>query len=270
MYISVIVPTYKPGDYLFECLNSLKEQTINQSDFEVLIVLNGCEEPWLEKIRKYIENSDVSNFKLIHTNQPGVSNARNIGLDAAEGDYIMFLDDDDFISPTTLKDLITTIQPQTVAIFKPLAFYEGKDNFSYSRTFEFDKKSKLEKVKVNDVRKVFSGPVMKLIPSDIIGDRRYDTRFKNGEDSLFMFLISNRIKGVVFAPKSALYYRRIRENSATTSSVSYRKVAMNSFSLIKEYSKIYFRRPFQYNFIFYITRILGAIKAIIFAKGATY
>jgi len=270
MYISVIVPTYKPGEYLFDCLNSLKNQTIDQSDYEVLIVLNGCEEPWLEKIRQYISGSGVSIFKLIHTIQPGVSNARNLGLDAAIGDYIMFLDDDDYISPTTLKDLISAIQPQTVAIFRPLAFYEGKDFFSYSRTFEFDKKSKLERVKVNDVRKVFSGPVMKLIPSDIIEDRRYDTRFKNGEDSLFMFLISNKIKGVVFAPESAIYYRRIRENSATTSSVSYRKVAMNSIALIKEYSKIFFRRPFQYNFIFYLTRILGAIKAIIYAKGATY
>lgn len=270
MYISVIVPTYKPGNYLFECLNSLLEQTICDLDYEVLIVLNGCEEPWLSNIKKYVTDSGSNIFKLLHTNLPGVSNARNIGLDAAKGDYIMFLDDDDYISATTLVDLKSVIKPHTVAIFKPLAFYEGKDFFPYSRTYEFENKSKLGLASVNAVRKVFSGPVMKLIPCEIIGNRRYDRRFKVGEDSLYMFLISDRIKGVVFAPDTAIYYRRIRENSATTSSASYKKTALNSLALIREYTRIYFSHPREYDFIFYLTRILGAIKAILYAKGATY
>ena len=85
--ISVIIPTYKPKDYLWECLDSLSCQTIEKSKFEVLIILNGCNEPYNTQIIKYIESQQNVQWRLFQTDEPGVSNARNIGLDKAEGEY---------------------------------------------------------------------------------------------------------------------------------------------------------------------------------------
>lgn len=62
MKISVIVPTFKPKDYLWECLDSLVAQTLAKDDFGVLIVLNGCLEPYRSEIKAYIaKNKDNLN-----------------------------------------------------------------------------------------------------------------------------------------------------------------------------------------------------------------
>ena len=65
MKISVIIPTYKPKEYLWECLDSLYNQTLSKQDFEVLLVLNGCDEPYKSNIRKYINNHCDFNTLLI-------------------------------------------------------------------------------------------------------------------------------------------------------------------------------------------------------------
>ena len=54
MKLSVIIPSYKPGDYLWESLDSLCNQSLNGKDFEVLIVLNGCNKPFAVQIEEYI------------------------------------------------------------------------------------------------------------------------------------------------------------------------------------------------------------------------
>ena len=54
MLISVIIPTYRPKDYLWECLDSIVNQTFPKDKFELLVVLNGCSEPWKSQIDKYI------------------------------------------------------------------------------------------------------------------------------------------------------------------------------------------------------------------------
>lgn len=79
MKISIIIPTYKPDYYIWECLDSIKEQTLDKELFEVLIILNGEKEPYYNNILNYIRKNDLLNFKIVYTEKPGVSNARNIG-----------------------------------------------------------------------------------------------------------------------------------------------------------------------------------------------
>ena len=54
MKISVIIPTYKPKEYIWECLDSLKSQTFDKKEFEIILILNGCKEPYYSEIDKYI------------------------------------------------------------------------------------------------------------------------------------------------------------------------------------------------------------------------
>ena len=126
MKISVIVPTYKPKEYLWECLDSLVAQTLSGSEWELLLVLNGCCEPWRTQIEQYIGSKmQGMNVVFVQTDTPGVSNARNIALDRARGEYITFIDDDDYVSPQYLEELLKAATPDTVSLCYPYAFDDG-------------------------------------------------------------------------------------------------------------------------------------------------
>lgn len=83
MRISVIIPSYRQEEYLYECLVAIRNQTLNQNEFEMLVILHGCKESYFEQIQKNI-NVHSSNIRLIQTDESGVYNARNIGIEAAK------------------------------------------------------------------------------------------------------------------------------------------------------------------------------------------
>ena len=85
MKISVIVPSYKPQAYLWECLDSIYAQSFPKTEYELVLVLNGCNEPYHTQIKEWLtEHADLQ-AQCIQTDVPGVSNARNIGMKAARG-----------------------------------------------------------------------------------------------------------------------------------------------------------------------------------------
>lgn len=262
MKISVIIPTYKPQCYLWDCLDSLVNQTFIKEDFEVILVLNGCEKPYKSKIEKYVSTKmQGMNVNFIHTLQGGVSNARNMGLDVANGEYVTFVDDDDFVSPTYLEELYQKASPSVISLCYPLSFIDGTNNYKpYLITQNYEKNKGRNICNYKYARKYFSGPVYKLIHRDIIGNRRFDVRFQNGEDALFMFCISDKFQDVAFTSKNAVYYRRVRSDSAVSRKKGSKRIIINVFNLIEAYCSIYFKNPIQYNFSFYATRILGAIR----------
>ena len=263
--ISVIIPTYRPQAYIWECLLSLATQTLPKNLYEIIIVLNGCNEPFHSQIQQYIiDYLPAHQVQLIQTDTGGVSNARNLGLDAAKGDYITFIDDDDYISPTYLEELYTLADENTIVLAYPYAFNDGKPNiqlpYRITNAYDYCIKYNCQTI-ASKARKFFSGPCMKLIPVSCIQDRRFDTRFRNGEDSLFMFLISDKFKILTFTSKNAIYYRRYRMGSASFSLNFFQRLK-NFIRLSIAYTRIYFSDIKQYNFNFYITRMMGSIRSI--------
>lgn len=263
--ISIIIPTYKPKSYLQECLESLAKQTFAKKDFEIILVLNGCNEPYKKNIEQYIGNNmNGINLTFIHTKEGGVSNARNIALEQAKGEYITFVDDDDIVSTDYLKELYKAASPSTISLSRTISFKDGEYKDT-DKTIDpiYNKLYQQKTIKLNKARKYFSGPCMKLIPINFIQGRKYDTRFKNGEDSIFMFLISDKIRAINVASPNAIYYRRIRKGSATTSNRTKLEILINNLRVIGAYSQIYFKKPQNYNFLFFTTRILAAIHSTI-------
>lgn len=262
--VSVIIPSYCPGAYLWECLDSLDRQSFPKSDFEVILVLNGCNEPYYSQIQEYLYAHPELPCRLLQTDKAGVSNARNLGMDASRGEYISFIDDDDFVSSSYLEELFSKANKETISLCRPVAFLDGdKDELpDYRISKEYSRFSKKGKQPFSHPKKFFSGPCMKLIHKEIIGDRRFDIRFKNGEDSLFMFLLSDRMKWCDFTSPEAVYYRRFRGGSAAMSRRGIMEKAVNSFRLIWEYTKLYLKGFPHYSFTFYGTRVLGSIRSI--------
>ena len=264
MKISVIIPTYKPQDYLWECLDSLAAQTFPKKEFEVLVILNGCCQPYRDQIEKYISSADPSlNIKLIHTDKGGVSNARNIGLDLAQGEFIAFIDDDDKVSPEYLQELHERADETTVVISNTYDFKDDcPDSLVSVRPTELHGiLSAKGRSTLIDSRRFFFTVWMKLIPAAVIGDRRFDTSFKMGEDSIFMFRISDRIRNTDFTSSKAIYYRRLRCGSAMDirNKTSWIKNMWNDIRMIAAYTRIYLLGLRRYSIRFYITRVRGAI-----------
>lgn len=216
MDISIIIPTYKPGTYLKDCLDSINAQTINKKHFEVIIVLNGLIEPYFGYINELTKTYDF-HAAVIATEISGVSNARNLGLSRAQGKYVCFIDDDDKISPTYLEDLYSKASTNNIVASNVKAFYDNSDkleNDYISVAYEkhFQKKAPLS---VLEGRKFMSSSCCKIISKEIIKDIRFDTNLKIGEDSVFMAKISKNVKSIVLSDSSAIYYRRLRAGSAS-------------------------------------------------------
>ena len=259
--ISIIIPTYKPQDYLWQCLDSFAAQTLDKRLWEVIVVLNGESGEWLKQLNDYQQSHNGINMQVIHTRTAGVSHARNIGLDAAKGEYIGFVDDDDYVSPTYLEALAALATPETVAASYTVAFDDTHDYIPYYIEKAYHQYTPKGTMPFYAARTYFSGPCMKLIHRDIIGDRRFDTSFTLGEDSLFMFLISNRMQQVRFTGKEAVYYRRIRPGSASQAK-SRTQVIQNCLRIMLQYTRIYLHGK-GYHLSFYLTRMMGAIHTII-------
>lgn len=261
MEISVIIPTFRPQEYLWECLDSLKAQTLSSDLYEIIIVLNGEKHPYWQQIEEYI--SDMSGIRLIYSQERGVSNARNSGLDKAEGRFIVFIDDDDKVSPTYLQELYEKADEQTIVLSNTYNFTDDNpDNLIPVRPTELHRiLSSKGRIPYIESRRFFFTVWMKLIPAAVIGDRRFDPTLSIGEDSTFMFLISDRIRYTDFTSKDAIYYRRLRGNSAMSlhNGKGRRSMVVNDLRLIRTYTRIYLSGLCRYSFRFYITRVRGAI-----------
>ena len=265
MKISVIIPTYKPKDYLWECLDSLIAQTFAKDDFEVILVLNGCDSPYKNQIEKYInEHKDTIDIRLIHTLQGGVSNARNIALEHAKGQYICFIDDDDYVSERYLEQLFARSEEETIVISDTYYFEDGKPGIQIPdrMTELFGIMSPHGKVNYIDGRRFLFNGCMKLIPASMRAGRKFDTSFSIGEDCLFMFMISDRLKQVDFTSADAIYYRRVRPDSALHSHTGRWQVFLNDMKLIWGYTMIYLSGLRRYSFHFFLTRLRGALHLI--------
>ena len=265
--VSIIIPTYKPGEYLYECLDSIYGQTISKENFELIVVLNGAVDGYKEAILAYLDGKKDTgiNTKFLFTETPGVSNARNMGLDEAEGDYVAFVDDDDWVSPNYFANLIEASSGDADIVEANVKGYDESsacyvDDY-LSVAFETNKR-KIRPTLLS-ARSFLSSSCCKLIRRSVIGGRRFDCRYRIGEDSLFMTLISNGIDKIRLATSDTVYYRRIRKESASRKKTSASAFAAGQLRLVMEYLKIYIKGFPRYNTLFLATRILAAIRNIV-------
>lgn len=264
MKVSVVIPTYRPGDYIWKCLESLRCQTLQKSQFEVVIVLNGCDEPYHQMMRDGLKEMPDLNVRLYQTDQPGVSNARNLALAEAKGDDICFLDDDDWVSKNYLEGLLSHLSKDAIAVANVLDCDEetGRESKGYiARAFE---RLRAEgSVSLLKGRSFMSSSCCKLIPRDLIGDKRFDTRFRLGEDALFMASLSARVKQIVMADEDVVYYRRIRGISASRKGESRWGKAKYAMRLAWAYVKLYFKDVRRNNFRFFLSRVAASLLKIV-------
>ena len=179
MKISVIVPYHNAAPWLVRCLNSL---TDNEGDFEFILVNDRSEDAGPNIVRQYAAIDDRF-VVLDNEHGPGVSGARNTGLDAINGDWATFLDaDDKYVDCAfeTLKREISANKLAAMIQFNHLRHYTEINKTVLKYTNEAGV------YKVDDLPNIWFGVWNKLFRADFVKDIRFDERLQYGEDGLFI------------------------------------------------------------------------------------
>lgn len=262
--IAVLIPSYKPSDYLENCFFSLENQTLSKDKYKVYIALNGPKAGYEDYIFVLLSKMTF-NHKYIYIEQAGVSNARNKLLDISDEEYIVFIDDDDLVSENYLENLLKVSSSEIMGISNIYNFEndikEMKENY-ISKSFSNLNDRENSKYKI---RKYFSSPVAKMIHRNMIQNISFDEKVSKGEDSLFMAIISKNVVSVQKTSVNTCYYVYERIGSVTRQKVIIEKELRTIFYLTLQYTKLLFRKDYQK--IFILTRIVATLLKLIKILG---
>ena len=124
MKLSIIIPVYNVEAYLTKCLDSCVNQDFDQSEFEIVVVNDGSKDNSAAILEKY--DWKGCNHKIVNQKNQGLSVARNNGVLAAQGDYIWFVDSDDWISENSLSFLLPFLDGTDIICQR--AYYKNYTN----------------------------------------------------------------------------------------------------------------------------------------------
>ncbi len=180
-YISIIVPVYNAESTLNNCVDSILEQEFH--DFELLLVDDGSKDNSPAICDEYAEKD--FRVRVFHKVNGGVSSARNIGLDEAKGEWISFVDSDDFISDGFLNGIVHSSED---IIFKGYCMEKDgllRECLLYKDLCGYTSLSLLLNHYITNT--LIRGPVFKFYKKELIGNLRFLTDMRIGEDAWFMF-----------------------------------------------------------------------------------
>ena len=187
--ISVIVPVYKVEKYLKKCIESIISQSYK--NLEIILVDDGSPDNCGKICDEYIQKD--KRIKVIHKKNGGLSSARNAGLNIATGDYIGFVDSDDWIEFDMYKKMIECILKQNVDVVQcgMILNYENSEKKDFILNNIKNCHSPIESYLSDNIRPEVCN---KLYKRSIIGTTRFNEDTKFGEDVEFNYFIFKKVK----------------------------------------------------------------------------
>lgn len=216
--VSVIIPMYNTVKYIQKCVDSVLNGNFN--DIEIVIVDDGSKDGSGELCRKLYENKE--NVILIQQENHGVSHARNVGMEAASGEWIVFVDSDDYVAPEFLSSMVSMAEknPRSLVACKWMEKNSDGTLRACSATSgvvqEFFEEGRFLALLDDKVLSGFS--VNKLFSNKIIREQKlkFDTSIKITEDLLFCIEYINHVDSIICID-TPLYYYMYNNNSSTRS-----------------------------------------------------
>ena len=199
--ISIIIPIYNTETFLRQCVDSVINQTYK--NLEIILVDDGSTDNSGKICDEYALKDN--RIKVIHKKNGGVSSARNAGLDIAKGDYIGFVDSDDFIEKDMYESLLNTIIRTKSQVVVCNWFKGVKNNWIQNKIFPTK-----EKLTVNEALENFYWCMFcwnKLFDIKIIGKIRFPVNCGYGEDISFCLDIYKLCENIICLDKCKYYYR---------------------------------------------------------------
>lgn len=213
--VSIIVPVYNTKKYLEKCITSIINQTFKS--IEIILVNDGSTDDSLSLCRK-LEKSD-RRIRVFSQKNSGPSCARNFGLQRANGDYILFIDSDDYIESNMVEEMYNImIRGQYDMVMCNYDIIDGDKVRSKKTKFngEYlikDKNVFLEQLYTTDFD-IIPSPCNKLYKKDIINSNNifFDERLSRAEDFWFNFEYLKNVKNVYVINKE--FYKYVQNNNS--------------------------------------------------------
>lgn len=201
--ISIIVPVYNSELYLDKCITSIINQTY--TNIEIILVDDGSTDSSYQICEKYAAMDH--RIKVVHKKNGGLSSARNAGLDVCSGDYIGFVDSDDWVSATMYETLLAICNDQKTIATIGMEEVNLEGEIFNKSVFENQVTSRDHLLRSILCRQDFGSVCSRLFPREMIIEKRFDET-KLNEDILFMILIMQNIESASYSSKCGYYYFR--------------------------------------------------------------
>ena len=262
--ISIIVPVYNAQKYIKRCVESIVNQSYQK--WELILIDDGSKDD-SSLICDEFKQTD-SRIHVIHTVNQGASAARNRGLDEAAGDYITFVDADDWVETNHLEVLLNQINSDIdLCINSFIAdLYYGPRPYQYKTIKTHDN--------IESINSFFTLLLQhsqflwnKLFKSSIIKDNhiRFNTSISLGEDNIFILEYLNYIKGLSSSSICTYHYDQIDENpfslgrrKRSVDAITY-QLKNNCEAILKLYDKYNIELLYEYASDYFYTRIFERI-----------
>ena len=224
--ISIIIPVYKTEKYLKRCIESALNQTYQK--LEIILVDDGSPDECPRICDEYAHKDN--RIKVIHKENGGVSRARNIALNMANGKYITFLDSDDFLEQKACEILYKTALQYNadVVICGMTMRYSSSSVDVYYDNKVYKNKACLCAYLADEIRPEACG---KLIKRELIDNVRFDENISYGEDMLLNFHIIKKAECVVNVEDCLYNYNQYNTSAATAPYIT--KARINSYLITK-------------------------------------
>jgi len=264
--ISVIVPCYNQSHFLDECIDSLIAQTY--SNWECILVNDGSTDGTEQKCLDWQQKD--TRIKYLKKTNGGLSSARNAGLNYVTGNYIQFLDCDDFLMPQKFTLSIESLRDddEVAVVITDFLLFEQKKKISKPPHCILESNCFNQEAILKEWDKRFTIPIhCALFPHQIIKKHRFDEELKAKEDWIFWLQVYEHPLRTVFIPTPLVFYR-INDAGLTRNDAIMHENQMIAISklanVIKD--KELYHSFLSYNTQFYLNEIFALKKEILRQK----
>lgn len=236
--ISIIVPVYNAEKTIEKCLNSLLTQ--KDVKLEIICINDGSEDNTLNILKTY-ENK-YNNIVVVSQQNKGVSKTRNLGIDIAKGDYIMFVDADDFLKENSLR---------TIDLSEQLDLYKFGYAYSYKNVYQENSfgnrkivinENNCNQVFVDVMNNINENMVWaQLYKREILDGIRFDTNIFYAEDILFNSYVLRKIKTLEYIDSIIYFYER--QDTSVTNNFTYEIVKNKVLNICTVFAEIIEKNP---------------------------
>ena len=208
--VSIIIPIYNAEKYLYRCLQSILSQKYN--DWEAILVNDGSTDASLEICNSFLNNAELK-FRLISQPNSGVSVARNEGLSHASGEYVMFLDSDDYMLPEMCEIMVNALETKNADIVVCGTTETWGELWAPDRDVDYHTLESFKKDFIEHLNsELLSPPWNKIYRRKLIKDM-FDPSISFGEDLVFNLNYLKNCQRVSFIKSAPFYHEKANENS---------------------------------------------------------
>lgn len=198
--VSILVPVYNAEPFLRECIDSIVNQTYR--NLQIILIDDGSTDGSWAILQDYATQD--KRIEIHHQSNHGVATTRNRLIEKANGDYVLFVDSDDWIEDETISECVFDIKSVKADIL----------NFNYRECGVIMQE---HAIKLFLEHKKFRGMLWnKFIRRDLFGDSHFDEKISYGEDALMVWQLLQKTKKVAFSTKSLYHYRLHGNNISFT------------------------------------------------------